>query len=74
MPSHCGTSSARKGAGKLGQVVGCENMDSVGLVECLRHKSTEELLEALIAHPGEFPGYPLPFITTIDSDFVKTSP
>ena len=58
-------------AEKLGKIVGCENMDSEPLLQCLREKPADIINAAVNDFNNGFLIAPMPFIPRIDGEFVK---
>ena len=64
----------KKDAEILGKAVGCKNMESVALVECLR-KVPEDTLSASLNEPKNgLVKLPIPFVPNIDGEFIRESP
>ena len=64
-------SQARSNAQKLGNLVGCMDMSSGPLVDCLRLVPADVLFEKLNKN---FEYFPIQFAPLVDGDFVKESP
>ena len=66
--------SAKKEAMEIGKLVGCDATESDPLIECLRNKSPETINETLNDPNNGFFRDELPFLPTIDGEFVKEHP
>ena len=65
----------KKDAETLGKAVGCENLESGPLVECLRNVSAPRLSAALDDPRNGFVSFfPFPFVPSADGEFIQQSP
>ena len=70
-PPYAITEHTKENAEKVATLLGCENMDSGPLVDCLREASTSDLRNI----PNNFEAkIPLPFTPSIDGEFIKQHP
>ena len=65
------TEDPKPDAEKLGQLLGCLNMESSSLVKCLKDISADSLDAVLNNVSNGFIRFPCPFIPSIDGDFLK---
>ena len=68
------TDESKQDAEKLGSLVGCENLESGPLIDCLRNVPVETLNETLNEVKNGFTRWPCPFVPTVDGEFVKKPP
>ena len=62
-----------KAARKVGRLLGCDKHDSSDLVDCIRSKP-EEYIVQVMNEDERFIVFPMEFVTTVDGDFVKHPP
>ena len=61
----------KQDAEKLGKLVGCENMDSAPLIQCLRSKPADVINATVNDFNNGFFSFPMPFIPGMDGEFIK---
>ena len=66
--------NAKEDATEFGKLVGCDASESGKLVECLRNKSPETIDESLNDLNNGLVRVELPFLPTVDGEFVKEDP
>lgn len=64
----------KQDAQTFGKLVGCDMTESSQLVECLRHKSPEMINATLNDVTNDLIKFQMPFIPTVDGEFVKEDP
>lgn len=68
------TADPKPDAEKLGKFVGCDQLESSHLVDCLRSVDAENLNSTYNNITNKFRNYPMSFIPSIDGEFVKETP
>ena len=66
--------NAKEDAFTFGKLVGCETTDSEQLAECLRNKPPKIINDTLNDFSNDFVRLEMPFLPTIDGEFVKEHP
>lgn len=64
----------KNAAEKLGKLVGCENAESGPLITCLRGVTAATLNETLNDFSNGLFTFPMPFVLSVDGEFVKEHP
>ena len=68
------TNVAKQEAEKLGSLIGCENLESGPLTDCLRKAPSNVLNETLNDVKNELSRWPFAFVPNIDGELIKKSP
>ena len=68
------TKNPKHDTDRLGKLVGCTDMDSSSLVDCIKRISADSLSAALNDATNQFLTFPPPFIPNVDGEFLKETP
>ena len=66
-----GITDPKKDAEELGKLLGCKNMDSKALLDCLRDVPADVINATLNDFNNGFFRFPMPFVPIVDGEFIK---